>query len=209
MPEMNGFEATARIREVEKTMGRRTPIIAVTARGMQGDREECLQAGMDGYVSKPIRTDELFEVIHELTLRTPHGDFGGDSRSDADGDSSAITGHDEREIVDEVALLDLVGGDRSLLDEIVDLFYEKAGYEMALVRRAVESGDAEALNEAAHSFKGSLRGVCANAAAETAARLEQLGTAGDLASAAAVIEELERSVELIMNRIRDGALIKA
>ena len=217
MPEMNGFEATARIREVEKTTGRRTPIIAVTARGMQGDREECLQAGMDGYVSKPIRTDELFEVIHELTLRTPHGDFGGDSRSDvdgdsrsdADGDSSAITGHDEREIVDEVALLDLVGGDRSLLDEIVDLFYEKAGYEMALVRRAVESGDAEALNEAAHSFKGSLRGVCANAAAETAARLEQLGTAGDLASAAAVIEELERSVELIMNRIRDGALIKA
>jgi two-component system, sensor histidine kinase and response regulator len=67
MPEMDGLEATARIREQEHMTGTRIPIVAVTANAMQGDREQYLAAGMDGYVSKPIRTTELFKAIAEVT----------------------------------------------------------------------------------------------------------------------------------------------
>jgi CheY-like chemotaxis protein len=65
MPEMNGLEATARIRERESKTGEHLPIIALTAHAIQGDRERCLAAGMDGYVAKPIQADELFRAIEE------------------------------------------------------------------------------------------------------------------------------------------------
>jgi CheY-like chemotaxis protein len=70
MPEMHGFGATACIREMEKATGRHIPIIAMTARAMKGDREKCLEAGMDGYVSKPISVDELFRTIDSLVPET-------------------------------------------------------------------------------------------------------------------------------------------
>lgn len=70
MPEMDGLEATARIRERELATGTRIPIVAVTANVMQGDRERCFAVGMDGYVPKPIRTDELFRTIAEVAPRS-------------------------------------------------------------------------------------------------------------------------------------------
>jgi CheY-like chemotaxis protein len=69
MPEMDGFEATAAIREKEKASDRHIPIIAMTAHALKGDQDRCLAAGMDGYISKPIRTSELFAVIEKLTVK--------------------------------------------------------------------------------------------------------------------------------------------
>jgi CheY-like chemotaxis protein len=66
MPEMDGFEATAAIRAKEESTGRHIPIIAMTAHTLKGDQERCLSAGMDGYVSKPIRTNELFVMIESV-----------------------------------------------------------------------------------------------------------------------------------------------
>jgi CheY-like chemotaxis protein len=75
MPEMDGFEATRRIREKEKESGAHLAIIALTAHAMRGDREHCLNAGMDGYVSKPINLEELFSVIKNvLSPMTPSPD---------------------------------------------------------------------------------------------------------------------------------------
>jgi two-component system, sensor histidine kinase and response regulator len=71
MPEMDGFEATAAIRERERTTGTHTPIVAMTAHVMKGDREQCLAAGMDGYIPKPVRAQELFEVLSSLTPADP------------------------------------------------------------------------------------------------------------------------------------------
>jgi len=71
MPEMDGFQATAIIREKEKVSGKHIPIIAMTAYSMKGDRERCLAAGMDGYVPKPIRYQELIETIQRLVLDAP------------------------------------------------------------------------------------------------------------------------------------------
>jgi CheY-like chemotaxis protein len=72
MPEMDGFQATAAIREMEKNGTRRTPIVAMTAHAMKGDRERCLQAGMDGYVSKPVQSKVLYETIETIiAARSP------------------------------------------------------------------------------------------------------------------------------------------
>jgi two-component system sensor histidine kinase/response regulator len=68
MPEMDGFAATARIREIEKESGRHIPIIALTGHAMKGDRQRCLDAGMDGYLSKPIRSKELFEAVEQVNI---------------------------------------------------------------------------------------------------------------------------------------------
>jgi CheY-like chemotaxis protein len=73
MPEMDGYEATAAIRAHERETGRHTPIIAMTAHAMKGDRERCLEAGMDAYVPKPIRAQQIFEAIDQVLSRTPAG----------------------------------------------------------------------------------------------------------------------------------------
>jgi two-component system, sensor histidine kinase and response regulator len=72
MPEMDGFEATRLIREKEKASGIHVPIIALTAHAMQGDKERCLAAGMDGYVSKPVKMDDLFSIIENVVSDITH-----------------------------------------------------------------------------------------------------------------------------------------
>ena len=84
MPEMDGFEATARIRTIERPRGAHTPIIGVTAYAMKGDRERCLRVGMDDYVSKPLDREELFEAIQRASASVPHHEPLGPS-----------TGHDK------------------------------------------------------------------------------------------------------------------
>ena len=73
MPDVDGLQATAAIREIEATTGRHVPIVAMTAHALTGDRERCLASGMDGYLSKPIRLNELIQAIRDVALEsTPH-----------------------------------------------------------------------------------------------------------------------------------------
>ena len=118
MPEMDGFEATAAIRRREAGTGRRIPIVAMTAHAMKGDRERCLEAGMDGYVAKPIRADELRLAIDEV-LPLPGG--------------AALS----RE-----GVVALFGGDESLFREIAQLFLEDGPGDLRELRKALERGDA-------------------------------------------------------------------
>jgi PAS domain S-box-containing protein len=193
MPEMNGFEATAAIRKREHLTGRRTPIIAMTARAMKGDREECLAAGMDDYVSKPFRASEFFEVIYALT------DGAAPWRERAEEDLSEIAD----EVIDAEALIENSLGDMDLVREVVGLFLENYQEAIEALRGAIAMGDCESVNEAAHKLKGSLGGVQAGAAWRVAFRLEEMGRGGDLTAALAAIEELDYEIRRLRLALDD------
>jgi two-component system sensor histidine kinase/response regulator len=182
MPEMDGMEAAAAIRDSEKRSGRRVPIIALTAHAMKGDKERCLRGGMDGYVSKPIRPDHLFAEIQRCLGGTP-------------GSLPMTEGSMERnELFDRAALLDRVEGDEELLVEMVQLYVEDAPRALKTMRSALQQGDLHALERAAHSVKGSSANLAANPAAEAAQRLEQDAKRGDAAGAEASLAALESAL---------------
>ncbi len=167
MPRMNGFEATAAIRDRERPTGRHVPIIALTADAMKGDRERCLRAGMDGYLSKPIREEELFGVIATAVA--------GRSQPPARGAEDRPAGG----AVDEAAVLRRVKDNREVLKELVGLFLEDGSKLMADAEQALRGRDGPALALAAHTLKGSAGVFAAAAAAEAAFRLETIGREGD------------------------------
>src|SRR5208337_479349 len=115
MPDLDGFEATQIIREREKDGGGRLPIAAMTAYAMKGDKEKCLAAGMDDYVSKPINRDELFSVIEKFAKG---GEATGNSISISSKDDEAF----KTEVFDIAKALEIAGGDKAFLKELADLF---------------------------------------------------------------------------------------
>ena len=187
MPEMSGLEATAVIRDHERTTGRHVPIVALTARAMAGDREQCLAAGMDAYVSKPLRPDELFSAIDAVT-RPP-----GPSRrrTPTAGDT-----------VDRDALLAGFGGRTDLLKHVVEVFLEDAPSILARLKEAMQTNNAVEVTAAAHALKGSVGLFSQGNAYECARRLEQSGRGGDLTGGETVREELAASVSRLMTELR-------
>jgi PAS domain S-box-containing protein len=177
MPEMGGFEATARIRAGEQGTGRHLPIIAMTARAMKGDRERCLRSGMDGYIAKPIQPRELFQTIDTIMTGS--------------APAAPVTGP----ALDAGGALERVAGDQQLLRELVGLFLEEYPGLLSRIRAAVQQRDAEGLEQAAHTLKGAVGTFCAEAAHEAAFQLERMGRAGDLSGVAEAWQQLERAME--------------
>jgi signal transduction histidine kinase/DNA-binding response OmpR family regulator len=178
MPEMDGFEATAYIREREKETGGHIPIIAMTAHAMKGDKERCLEAGMDGYVSKPIRARDLAEAIASL-MSVP-----AKERSDA--------------VLERAVVLKRVGGKVETLRKLVELFQEESNQLMRDINDAIAKGEAIKLSRAAHSLKGAVGIFADGAASEAAQKLETLGQRGDLTGA----EEACAALESQLNRLK-------
>jgi CheY-like chemotaxis protein len=187
MPEMDGFSATMAIREWEAAQGRRTPIVAMTAHAMKGDRERCLAAGMDHYISKPIRSQELFAAIEGLFNPTRAPKVVGPLPA-AEADSR----------INWQAALATVGGDRRLLEEMVNMFLVEAPRLLAEARRSAADGDPAALRRSAHTLKASLRYIGAEMTAIRAGQLEQQATASDLANAGPRIDTLEQELQQIV-----------
>ncbi|HEX9002624.1 MAG TPA: response regulator [Blastocatellia bacterium] len=177
MPEMDGFEATASIREQERATGNHLPIIAMTAHAMKGDRERCLEAGMDEYISKPIQSEELFRLIAELVpiSEQPKQEPG------------AV-------VFDQAAALAQVEGDQELLAELVELFIADCPRLLAEIRQAIAQGQALALAHAAHSLKGAASNFRASGVVVLTQQLEDLARAEKLAEAATVSVSLEAEV---------------
>ncbi len=178
MPEMGGFEATRLIRQREGEAGGHTPIIAMTAYAMKGDRERCLESGMDAYVSKPMRAQELYAIIESLV--------------------AASTPPPEASGFDFTAALEYMGGDRKLLSDLVGIFLEECPNWMAELKKALAAGDAALLKRMAHNLKGSMSHFGAQEAYEVALKLEALGRSGKLDGASELAVALEEAVQRIL-----------
>jgi len=185
MPEMDGFEATAAIRAREAETGIHIPIVAMTAHAMKGDRERCLAAGMDAYISKPIRAKELLELIHQLAgVPVSSGDSGGGAQPAPD-------------LPDRKALLELFEDDADLLCEVVETFLADCPRQLGAIKEALEASDAAGVERAAHSLKGSVGNFGAPAVFYSAQKLETIGRGGNLAEAPAAFADLEEKMRLL------------
>jgi signal transduction histidine kinase/CheY-like chemotaxis protein len=189
MPEMDGFEATARIRERETGTGRRLPIIAMTAHAMKGDREQCLSAGMDTYIAKPIQERDIRAAIGQVQgLSSPVQEVPQAA------DRPAVP-------LDKAALLANVGGDEPLLRELMHLFLGECPTLLAAVGEAVRSRDALRLRQGSHKLKGMVSNFCHPAAAEAAWHLESMGRAEDLTGADEAFAALEETTRDLQQRL--------
>ncbi len=194
---MSGLEATAAIREKEKRTGAHVPIIALTAEAMEGDREKCLAAGMDAYISKPIQTADLFATIKELLPRSP------DTKPASSGAASS------RATLNESALLSQVGGDRALLKQLITIFLADSPDGLARIQDALEHRDLESLKKAAHAFRGSVSIFAAPAAVHSAVNLETLARAGNLPQAADEFARLQREVARLQQALATLGVARA
>jgi CheY-like chemotaxis protein/anti-sigma regulatory factor (Ser/Thr protein kinase) len=187
MPEMDGLEAAAAIRGLEDAHGRRTPIVAMTAHAIKGDRERCLAAGMDDYVSKPIDAAILKRIIEQrVAALSPNG-----VEKDISVSETAS------------ALLTAFDNDWSFLSEVVEVFFSDYPQQFETMGRAAGSGDSAAFRRAAHSLKGMLRNFRAEIAAEKAFELEKMGEAGTLTGTESLIDALKQLVKDLERELRE------
>jgi len=180
MPEMDGFEATAAIREKERKTGGRIPIIAMTAHAMKGDREKCLEAGMDDYVSKPMKAEELYKAIGRLM----HGNKPSESPK-------------QEFSVDLSRAIEAVDGDKELLKTLVDDFLEDYPRKLGELEDLITKNDSDQVEKKAHSFKGSVGNFGVKKAYELAYELETLGKESRLDGAEDVLKQLEEQMSRI------------
>ncbi len=183
MPEMDGYQATVAIRELEGT-ARHTPIIAMTAAAMEGDREACMAAGMDDFISKPVRLEAVAEVLARwVTSSGPDADAGAAATEEA---GAGAPGNDPLDRSQIELLLDLDDGEGGALSEIVEEYIAHGKQVWVELRRTLTAGDVAALERSAHTLKGASANVGASTLAqlcgalESHARMEQLDQASGL-----------------------------
>jgi PAS domain S-box-containing protein len=192
MPEMDGMQATAAIRARERALGIHLPIIGVTAHAMKGDRERCLEGGMDGYVSKPIRPETLFS---ELARVVPGSVDHQTNPTTASAAASARGDAEFSGALDRRALLDRVEGDVELLGDLIELFKEDSARHLAAIRDALDGKQADVVRRAAHTLKGTCGNLGAPQAAASALELEKLAAAGNISGAQASLRSLEEQIQ--------------
>ena len=198
MPEMDGLEATEIIRGRERDTDDHVPIVAMTAHAMQGDRQRCLDAGMDEYIAKPIRAHQLFQTVANVLglsskpLPTPDLPSGG---------AAQTTQADK--LWDPNVALESVKGDRDLLRIVMETYLEESPRLVADMHQALEKSDGPQLNMAAHSLKGSLRFFGAEKGFQLAYQLELMGRDKEFDKAAATLDQLETFLARLTPSLRD------
>jgi two-component system sensor histidine kinase/response regulator len=185
MPEMGGFEATTRIREREAGTDRHTRVVAMTAHAMNGDRERCLAAGMDGYLAKPINQALLFDVVEQ-------GSSG----------NAAPAGEPPPAAFNRAELVERLGGDASLLKDVIRLFLEDCPLRLAAIKQAVDQKDAELIRTTAHALKGAAGTLSARGVFEAAQTLERLGAEALLEPTQAAWRSLAKEATELMDTFR-------
>jgi CheY-like chemotaxis protein len=220
MPEMSGLEATAAIRTLEKHRGGHVPIVGVTAHAMKGDRERCLAAGMDAYVTKPIRPGELFAAIDGLVGKAAEpgaagvAHWNGDgvaagAAADGIGAAQTVAGKETVTALDSAAVAEraevlrhLCGDDRALARQIVQVFVETTPRLIEEICGAATGHRSKQLARAAHKFRGAAMNFGPSEAVQLCAELERLGEEGDAAAAAVLSHQVAPSVAKLLAELR-------
>jgi CheY-like chemotaxis protein/HPt (histidine-containing phosphotransfer) domain-containing protein len=189
MPEMNGLDATAAIRAHEHEDTGRTPIIALTAEAKTGDRERCLAAGMDDYISKPVDPKALYALIERYPARMLASRPPDDEQATSQAAVFPVP-DDEESLVDWVLARELTG-DEGLLDDLLEVVPEESSRQLEAMRRGIDSRDAQLLARSAHSLKSTALVFGASRLAEAALSMETLGRRAELRDAGSLLETLE------------------
>lgn len=195
MPEMDGYKATAVIREYETRSGKHLPIIAMTANAMKGDREECLAAGMDDYVAKPIRPPILRRTIHEAL----------DTKVTA-SNASVLTRFDTPLASIDIKwenVLESVGGDREILADVLSGMMEESPERLNQIEQAIADSDPVSLRRAAHTLRGNMSIVGACSAMSIAQQLETIGREGDISRAGELLTQLADELTKVLGEVRN------
>lgn len=194
MPGMDGLEASRKIRLREQARGDsgapplpRLPIIALTAHAMKGDREACLDAGMDGYLAKPVRRRDLIAVFDRFCPPAPAAIVTTVVESDS--------------AFDRARLLDSVGGSTALLRRLADVYFEHTPALVKTIENSIATGQMPELQRAAHTLKGSLAQFVAHSAMEAASRLEEAARVGNT-SVAGIASEFSIKLEQFDSALR-------
>ena len=189
MPEMDGYEATGEIRDPESNVLNHTvTVIAMTANAMKGDREKCLAAGMDDYLSKPVNPQELFDMLEKWLT---------EDESFQKEESTVLDTAPVKDIFDRAGFLDRLMGDEELATEILGEFLEDVPIKFTALKEALDNGNADMIQRHAHTIKGASANVGALALQEMAYQIEVAGKAGDLAKAGSLASQLDKQYELL------------
>jgi len=184
MPLVDGFEASAAIRRMQRSHGRHVPIIALTAHAMQGDRERCLAAGMDDYLSKPIQAEALAEKLATWITPLPKPGVAVETANEPPATEAPAL------VLDVQRLKDFLGDDPELLAELLDVFVTSTAGTLARLAAAIADRDGSAVKALAHEMRGACGNLGAEAMVRLAKRIEQALADGDWAAVDALNDQL-------------------
>ncbi|NOQ23360.1 MAG: response regulator [Candidatus Aegiribacteria sp.] len=192
MPKMDGFEATGIIRDPQSSvLDHEVPVIAMTAHAMDGDREKCIRAGMDDYISKPVKSEMLTRMIEEIFSRKFIAGTKHESGKKKEGSA----------VFDRSVLMESLGDDHELIEEILELFRSNADEIMTSLKKAASEDDFETVRSNAHSLKGSSGNIGAKALMETMKSIEEACSDGDVNTIRTRIRQSEEDFADLMEEL--------
>ena len=209
MPEMDGYDATRAIRnESVPVRDPHVAIVAMTANAMKGDRDACLAVGMDDYIAKPVRPEDLADVIERVLWGERQEHLPACDEAATTDEAHAVEGSARRDNshakpFDLVRALQNVGGDTDLLAELMDLFVQGMPERLDAAWAAIEGGDSDAVARTAHTLKGSVGNFAAKEAFDLALTLETAGRSGELDGVDGVFEKLTEEVHRLAEAFAD------